>query len=241
MIDELDAFRKWGEAITPSPSQKKHARALLQAAIAEQSTSRSTGRVRRIRRPIALAVAGLIVGATAAVAAVYQFSPQPALELEGRSIVEGSLEQRRSILVEDLEWTAYAYETDDGLICFDLDLTSQAGQESLGSTGSCTVRSDSRGLQGAIGGVSLDGTYRQVLVGIAPPGTESIRAVADDGTVLSDFPENDVWILAPAEPKGQWVIESHGDEGPETVVLIDGDFSAGTASEGRDIEQNETP
>lgn len=227
MLNELDTLRKWGESVKPSASQKKHARAVLSAAISEQSQSRSKVGWRGLRRPIVLASAALVLGAATAAAAIYQFSPEPALELEGRSLVQGSLERERVVTSADLIWTAYTYLTDDDLLCFDFDATNASTTEPLGSIGSCAAHRGPAVLSGVVGGLSVENSYRQIMAGIAPVDAATARTTADSGASLTDTITNGVWVFVPNEPQDRWVIEALDENGEiiETLVLIDGELA----------------
>ncbi len=227
MPNELDTLREWGESVKPSASQRKHARAALSVAISEQTQSRSKTGWRSLRRPIVLASAALVLGAATAAAAIYQFSPEPALELEGRGLVQGSLELERVVSSGDVTWTAYSYLTDDDLLCFDFDATSASATEPLGSIGSCSTYRGPDALSGVVGGLSVENSYRQILAGVAPVDAVTARTTADRGASLTDTITNGVWMFVPNEPQDRWVIEALDENGEiiETLVLVDGELA----------------
>lgn len=227
MKNELDLLREWGSSIRPTDVQVRRARQVLESELAARTdTADEPGRsLPEIRRPLILAAAVLLITATA-VAAVFQFSPERSLLGEGRQLVPGSLEQKRSEVLGNLVWTAYTYQTDDGLDCLDLDLTRQDPGGGLGSVGSCSSPGTALDLHVTLGSVQVDGVNHQVMGGLASDDIIAVHAEAD-GQVLTDVPISGVWIITPEQPARTWIVRGLNDQGAvvASVTVTDADTS----------------
>jgi hypothetical protein len=225
MTDELDQLKGWGASITPPAESVRHARAILDASIRQARLHRPSHRRRRLARTLVVAGAMLFVAA-GGIAIAVRFSPEPALQAEGRRLVPGSLGLQRSVISGDLTWTAYRYVTDDGLRCLDFELSTAEG--SAGSIGGCSTGPLSGDLDGTIGGVGIEGQYHQILAGRTSETIALVRATSGDGQTATDQPESGVWLIVPERPAATWRIEALDQEGvvQQSIVVTDVDLGS---------------
>lgn len=217
MVDELDPLRNWEADYIPNAATVDFARRRLEEAMAGKHTQNPK---QAAIRPVLLGAALLLVAAGSAVA--LRWSPEQALQVEGRRSVPGSVVVERE-LGGDVTWTAYSYETDDGLRCLDVVVSDE--EEIFGTVGGCDTASESGEFPTIIGGIAVGSRYMQILYGPSSDSVVLVRATSDDGQQYEDHPQSGVWIITPTSSSASWSVDALDASGSvvRSVVLTDAD------------------
>ena len=111
-------------------------------------------------------------------------------ELDGRNVL-------RTVEQQGLTWVMVSYWSPSGRgRCLDVVASDRAGIElaTIGGCGPGAVVPEALP-EWAVGGIDVQGRFVSLAHGRAGPDTETIRVTLNDGTAVTDQPENGVWLI----------------------------------------------